>query len=140
MTVDKIEQPKKALSHIFYSKILFVFSLIVLILAIFSSRISFPRLSLIATHLTGSANTITATSRSAITTTSTPKMASSQYAKELEVAQLAVQRAARLTKRVFHEKAKGTVSKDDKSPVTIGDFGAQKCGGQGKRIRRGVAR
>ncbi|KAK3316116.1 hypothetical protein B0H66DRAFT_576107 [Apodospora peruviana] len=47
------------------------------------------------------------------------------YAKELEVAQLAVQRAARLTKRVFHEKAKGTVSKDDKSPVTIGDFGAQ---------------
>ncbi|TPX13751.1 uncharacterized protein E0L32_005954 [Thyridium curvatum] len=49
----------------------------------------------------------------------------SQYAKELEVAQLAVQRAAILTKRVFHEKAKGTVSKDDKSPVTIGDFGAQ---------------
>ncbi|TLS27227.1 hypothetical protein PpBr36_04759 [Pyricularia pennisetigena] len=47
------------------------------------------------------------------------------YAKELEVAQLAVQRAAILTKRVFNEKAKGTVSKDDKSPVTIGDFGAQ---------------
>lgn len=47
------------------------------------------------------------------------------YAKELEVAQLAVQRAAILTKRVFHEKAKGTVSKEDKSPVTIGDFGAQ---------------
>lgn len=50
---------------------------------------------------------------------------SSQYVKELLVAQLAVQRAARLTKRVFHETAKGTVSKDDKSPVTIGDFGAQ---------------
>ncbi|KAH7029500.1 3'-phosphoadenosine 5'-phosphatase [Microdochium trichocladiopsis] len=47
------------------------------------------------------------------------------YSKELEIAQLAVQRAAILTKRVFHEKAKGTVSKDDKSPVTIGDFGAQ---------------
>ncbi|KAL2015791.1 hypothetical protein VTK56DRAFT_4844 [Thermocarpiscus australiensis] len=47
------------------------------------------------------------------------------YARELEVAQLAVQRAAQLTKRVFREKAKGTVSKDDKSPVTIGDFGAQ---------------
>jgi len=47
------------------------------------------------------------------------------YEKELELAQLAVQRAAILTKRVFHEKAKGTVSKDDKSPVTIGDFGAQ---------------
>ncbi len=49
----------------------------------------------------------------------------SPYAKELEIAELAVQRAAILTKRVFHEKAKGTVSKDDKSPVTIGDFGAQ---------------
>lgn len=49
----------------------------------------------------------------------------SSYAKELEVAQLAVQRASILTKRVFHEKAKGTVDKNDKSPVTIGDFGAQ---------------
>ncbi|KAK4032166.1 hypothetical protein C8A01DRAFT_20734 [Parachaetomium inaequale] len=47
------------------------------------------------------------------------------YARELEIAQLAVQRAAILTKRVFLEKAKGTVSKDDASPVTIGDFGAQ---------------
>lgn len=47
------------------------------------------------------------------------------YQKELEVAQLAVQRAAILTKRVFHEKAKGSVDKNDKSPVTIGDFGAQ---------------
>lgn len=47
------------------------------------------------------------------------------YEKELEVAQLAVQRATILTKRVFHERAKGTVSKDDASPVTIGDFGAQ---------------
>ncbi|TKA70248.1 3'(2'),5'-bisphosphate nucleotidase [Cryomyces minteri] len=47
------------------------------------------------------------------------------YAKELRVAELAVQRATLLTKRVFHEKAKGTLSKDDASPVTIGDFGAQ---------------
>ncbi|KAE8453444.1 hypothetical protein EG329_010305 [Mollisiaceae sp. DMI_Dod_QoI] len=47
------------------------------------------------------------------------------YGKELEVAQLAVQRAAILAKKVFHEKAKGTISKDDASPVTIGDFGAQ---------------
>jgi 3'(2'), 5'-bisphosphate nucleotidase len=47
------------------------------------------------------------------------------YAHELRVAQLAVQRAAILTKRVFHEKAKGTVDKNDKSPVTIGDYGAQ---------------
>ncbi|KAI9736566.1 MAG: hypothetical protein M1818_006077 [Claussenomyces sp. TS43310] len=49
----------------------------------------------------------------------------STYSKELQVAELAVQKASILTKRVFHEKAKGTLSKDDKSPVTIGDFGAQ---------------
>jgi 3'(2'), 5'-bisphosphate nucleotidase len=47
------------------------------------------------------------------------------YQRELKVAELAVQRAAILTKAVFREKAKGTLSKDDKSPVTIGDFGAQ---------------
>lgn len=47
------------------------------------------------------------------------------YRKELHVAQLAIQRASLLTQKVFHEKAKGTLSKDDKSPVTIGDFGAQ---------------
>ncbi|KAH6682359.1 3',5'-bisphosphate nucleotidase [Plectosphaerella plurivora] len=52
----------------------------------------------------------------------TPTMS---YTKELQIAQLAVQRASILTKRVFHEKAKGTVDKSDKSPVTIGDFGAQ---------------
>jgi 3'(2'), 5'-bisphosphate nucleotidase len=49
----------------------------------------------------------------------------STYSKELEIALLSVQRATILTKRVFHEKAKGSISKDDKSPVTIGDFGAQ---------------
>ncbi|KFY25703.1 hypothetical protein V493_04498 [Pseudogymnoascus sp. VKM F-4281 (FW-2241)] len=47
------------------------------------------------------------------------------YEKERLVAELAVTRAAILTKKVFHEKAKGTLNKDDKSPVTIGDFGAQ---------------
>lgn len=52
-------------------------------------------------------------------------MASTGYQQELKIALLAVQRAAILTKRVFIEKAKGTVSKDDKSPVTIGDYGAQ---------------
>ena len=45
--------------------------------------------------------------------------------KERDIAELAVQRAALLTKRVFSEKVKMTTSKDDKSPVTIGDFGAQ---------------
>ena len=46
------------------------------------------------------------------------------YEKELHIAQLAVQRATILTQRVFHG-SKGTESKDDKSPVTIGDYGAQ---------------
>lgn len=47
------------------------------------------------------------------------------YAKELRVAELAVQRATLLTKAVFNQSVKGTLSKDDASPVTIGDFGAQ---------------
>lgn len=51
--------------------------------------------------------------------------ATMSYDSEVHIAQLAVQRAAILTQRVFHEKAKGTESKDDKSPVTIGDYGAQ---------------
>ncbi|KAI5295808.1 hypothetical protein KEM52_000158 [Ascosphaera acerosa] len=48
-----------------------------------------------------------------------------QYSKEVHIASLAVQRAALFTQKVFHEKAKGTISKSDKSPVTKGDFGAQ---------------
>lgn len=47
------------------------------------------------------------------------------YRAELHVAQLAVQRAAILTRDVFNDKVKGTLSKDDKSPVTKGDYGAQ---------------
>lgn len=47
------------------------------------------------------------------------------YEHERRVAELAVQRATLLTKKVFHEKAKGELAKDDKSPVTKGDFGAQ---------------
>src|SRR5271170_981198 len=56
------------------------------------------------------------------TTIPTTKMT---YEKELHIASLAVQRAAILTKAVFRAKVKGTLSKDDKSPVTIGDYGAQ---------------
>jgi 3'(2'), 5'-bisphosphate nucleotidase len=52
-------------------------------------------------------------------------MSSPSYAKELEVAQLAVSRASILTKKVFHEKVKGTISKSDNSPVTVADYGAQ---------------
>lgn len=47
------------------------------------------------------------------------------YEKELEIALLAVQRATLLTKSVFSSHSKGTLSKSDASPVTIGDFGAQ---------------
>ena len=47
------------------------------------------------------------------------------YERERLIAELAVQRASILTKKVFHEKVKGEVAKDDKSPVTKGDYGAQ---------------
>lgn len=47
------------------------------------------------------------------------------YDKELQTALLAVARASILTKSVFSAKQKGTISKDDASPVTIGDYGAQ---------------
>ena len=47
------------------------------------------------------------------------------YTKERLIAELAVQRAALLTKKVLREIDKGTISKSDKSPVTIADFAAQ---------------
>ncbi|KEQ87317.1 3'-phosphoadenosine 5'-phosphatase [Aureobasidium pullulans EXF-150] len=59
------------------------------------------------------------------TYTTTTTAMSTDYSKELNVALLAVQRAAILTKQVFHSHAKGTLNKSDASPVTIGDFGAQ---------------
>jgi 3'(2'), 5'-bisphosphate nucleotidase len=89
---------------------IFYISLIIVTLAAllkFSSR-----LSLLSRHLPSPAP-------------STSPIKMTAYSKELEVAQLAVQRATILTKKVFHQKAKGTLSKDDASPVTIGDFGAQ---------------
>lgn len=58
-------------------------------------------------------------------TSSTNPTLSPSYEKEILVAQLAVQRATILTKKVFEEREKGTITKDDESPVTIGDFGAQ---------------
>ncbi|TVY83307.1 3'(2'),5'-bisphosphate nucleotidase [Lachnellula suecica] len=47
------------------------------------------------------------------------------YAKERHVAELAVQRAALLTKKMLRAIDKGTISKSDQSPVTIADFAAQ---------------
>lgn len=96
------------------TKFLLILSFLIVTLAAFLSR-ALPRLHSLSLHLSPSI-------RQQVFSSKSDNMS---YAKELEVAQLAVQRAAILTKRVFHEKAKGTVSKDDKSPVTIGDFGAQ---------------
>ncbi|KAL0934251.1 3',5'-bisphosphate nucleotidase [Colletotrichum truncatum] len=116
---QKIRQKTKLTSVSF----LLFSSFIIVTLAILSLR-AFPRLSLLSNHFALPASLSSrAPFFSKTTKTTIPTMSS--YAKELEVAQLAVQRAAILTKRVFHEKAKGTVDKNDKSPVTIGDFGAQ---------------
>ncbi|KAI4150501.1 MAG: hypothetical protein LQ340_004035 [Diploschistes diacapsis] len=52
-------------------------------------------------------------------------MSHPSYASELRLACLAVQRATLLTQRVFHERVKGTELKNDKSPVTVGDYGSQ---------------
>ncbi|EXK35543.1 3'(2'),5'-bisphosphate nucleotidase [Fusarium oxysporum f. sp. lycopersici 4287] len=95
----------------FFSRF-FILFLLTLILAILISPAFIPRLRQLSSHLILLQRPLTT-------------MASPSYASELQIAQLAVQRATILTKRVFHEKAKGTVDKNDKSPVTIGDFGAQ---------------
>jgi 3'(2'), 5'-bisphosphate nucleotidase len=47
------------------------------------------------------------------------------YEKERRIAELAVQRASILTKRVLAAVDKGEISKSDDSPVTIADFAAQ---------------
>merc|ERR1711939_1287724 len=93
------------------SRRILIISIFVVILAALTKFL--PRVSLLSSHFITPPRPLSATT----------KMAS--YSKELEVALLAVQRATLLTKKVFHEKAKGTISKDDASPVTIGDFGAQ---------------
>ena len=102
----RLVNPFSSRPQLLYKPILLV-SLLILTLAIFTS--SLPRLLQLSSHILRPNKPVT--------------MAT--YAKELKIAQLAVQRATILTKRVFHEKAKGTVDKNDKSPVTIGDFGAQ---------------
>ena len=89
------------------------FTLALSILAILSIPLAVPRLSLISRHFLKSPTFRHYSSTSNMS-----------YQKELYVAQLAVQRATVLTQRVFHG-TKGTESKDDKSPVTIGDYGAQ---------------
>lgn len=100
----------KSSPRFFSYRVVFTSILVVTLAALLTKVL--PRISLLSRHLTPPGTLFTTTKMSA-------------YSKELEVAQLAVQRASILTKKVFHEKAKGTVSKDDASPVTIGDFGAQ---------------
>src|SRR5271155_2223308 len=90
-----------------------ILSLSILVATLAAITKFWPRLSLFTRHLSTTQRPLFKTVKMSL------------YSKELEVAELAVQRAAILTKAVFHEKAKGTLSKDDKSPVTIGDFGAQ---------------
>nr|POF17891.1 3'(2'),5'-bisphosphate nucleotidase [Quercus suber] len=87
-------------------------SLLILAFSIFLPNL-LPRLRQISAHLLPRQTHTMASSSSAA------------YAHELHTALLAVQRATLLTKNVFHSVAKGTLSKSDASPVTIGDFGAQ---------------
>lgn len=96
----------------FLPRSLIIFSLFVVTLAFIARFV--PRISLLSVHLAPLPRLLSTTTKMAYT-----------YEKERLVAELAVTRAAILTKKVFHEKAKGTLNKDDKSPVTIGDFGAQ---------------
>jgi 3'(2'), 5'-bisphosphate nucleotidase len=103
------------------ARFIFLTSLAFLILAtFFTTPTPLSRLLRISSHLR---NPFTTKTTIAIPTT-LPRPTMS-YGRELLVAQLAVQRASRLTKQVFADSAKGTVSKSDASPVTIGDFGAQ---------------
>lgn len=48
-----------------------------------------------------------------------------EYHKELRIAELAVQKAAMLTKMMLASADKGTLEKEDQTPVTTADLGAQ---------------
>lgn len=97
---------------------LIIFTLSALALAAALLPTLLPRLRLLSSH-------IPLPHLAAFKFSQQHSMASSDYAKELNIALLAVQRATLLTKSVFHSHAKGTLNKQDASPVTIGDFGAQ---------------
>jgi 3'(2'), 5'-bisphosphate nucleotidase len=79
----------------------------------------------LATNLGTSSARIHSTTLPITILSKSPSTLTMAYEKELQVALLAVARASILTKSVFQAKTKGTISKDDASPVTIGDFGAQ---------------
>ena len=101
------------------SIVLLLVSLVILAFSLLAPSSLLPRLRLFTSHFTPTTLRPFSTANTATTAT----MAS--YSQELNIALLAVQRATLLTKSVFHSHAKGTLSKNDASPVTIGDFGAQ---------------
>ncbi|WPG98528.1 3'(2'),5'-bisphosphate nucleotidase [Acrodontium crateriforme] len=93
--------------------------LITVPLLVLAISLLLPRVRLLTAHFLPSSSSI------ALRHSSTSALSNMAFEKELQVALLAVQRATLLTKSVFHSHAKGTLSKNDASPVTIGDFGAQ---------------
>lgn len=117
--------PLPALKKRFSFRSIVCYLVLPIVASFFLAR-ALPRLNLLAGHLNPSSPTFFRGlfSPSAPTHFLRPTHTMA-YEKELEIALLAVQRATRLTKQVFHQQAKGTLSKEDASPVTIGDFGAQ---------------
>lgn len=113
-------RPKRPSAHYLTLRPLFFLSLIGLILALFPSITH--RLSLLFKHIPASFFPLPYIHQLRFHPFPPPM---SPYTHELRTALLAVQRATLLTQTVFHTNAKGTLSKDDASPVTIGDFGAQ---------------
>lgn len=97
----------------------FLLSLVVIILATLCTPHS--RLSILVNHFLPSSLRFS----NPRLFSASPALRTMSYTHELDIALLAVQRATLLTQKVFHNNAKGTLSKDDHSPVTIGDFGAQ---------------
>lgn len=106
----------------------FFFALVILATSLvpfssFLSRSTF-RLAQLKQHLYPSPAVALPKTASSFFSTNT-SIVTMAYEKELETALLAVQRATLLTKSVFSSHSKGTLTKSDASPVTIGDFGAQ---------------
>lgn len=115
-------QPLLALYKYFFLASLILASSIILSPSFFARSVT--RLAQLKQHIYPSpAFTSQKTSQFSLSTNRS--IATMAYDKELELALLAVQRAALLTKSVFASHSKGTLTKSDASPVTIGDFGAQ---------------
>ena len=108
--------PRTQTIHLTIPKLLLATSLLILALSILLPSTIRTRLLLLAQHLLP----VSLIPTTIMTTTSPPP-----YSVELRTALLAVQRAALLTRAVYNTSTKGTTSKSDASPVTIGDFGAQ---------------